>query len=57
MEEYDTDRAQLIALIMCNYNGGGTKLSKKKFYQLAQTYSLKNGILAARLLPQLNEIK
>ena len=47
-EEYSKGNAKIIAYVMSHYSiiGKGNKaMSKKKFYQLVQTYTLKKGIL------------
>ena len=44
-EEYNDMTAKVIAQIMCHYSPSNTKkMSKKTFYQLVQTYTLKKGI-------------
>ena len=42
--EYDEDEKQVLALIMCHFNQCSKMMSKKKFYQMVQTYSLKQGM-------------
>ena len=45
-EEYTVESAKIIAHIMCHYANSNEKImSKKKFYQLVQTYSLRKGIM------------
>ena len=44
-EEYGNVTAHIIAHVMCHYTSTNHKtMSKKKFYQLAQTFSLNKGI-------------
>ena len=46
-EDYSIESAQILAHVMCHYNNmgrGKNTMSKKKFYQLVQTYTLKRGI-------------
>ena len=44
-EEYNENTAQVIAHIMCQYSSTNwRRMSKKKLYQLVQTYTLKKGI-------------
>jgi hypothetical protein len=44
-EEYSIEHAHTIAHIMCHYNNPSCKMmSKKKFYQLVQRYSVQKGI-------------
>ena len=43
-EEYGNETAHIIAHVMCHYTSTNYRaMSKKKFYQLAQTYSFKKG--------------
>ena len=46
-QEYSAESAKILAYVMCHYSiiGKGNKsMSKKKFYQLLQTYTLNKGI-------------
>ena len=44
-DEYSSDTAVILAHIMCQYDESNTrKMSKKKFYQFVQTYTLNKGI-------------
>ena len=45
-EEYSLETVHIIAYIICQFNNKTSKgiMSKKRFYQLAQTYILNNGI-------------
>ena len=46
-QEYSEESARILAYVMCHYSiiGKGNKaMSKKKFYQLVQTYTLNKGI-------------
>ena len=44
MEEYSSEITEVLLYVLCHYKQNCKTISKKQFYQFAQTYSLKNDI-------------